>query len=203
MAGRKATAADLSAYICFEDEAGQGLRPPKGRTWAPRGARPTMTVRGKRVGRVNIAGVLCFRPGERPHLFYKLLIYHGRRHEPKSFTWIDYRAFIVATHLQLDAPLVWCWDNLNIHLAADLANFAEQNKDWLRIFQFPTYAPELNPTEGVWSLLKRATANFVVADLHGLVRIIKRKLKKIQYRPHLLDGCLAQTGLAIEHPSIT
>ena len=32
----------------------------------------------------------------------------------------------------------------------------------------------------------------------GLVRIIKRKLKKIQYRPHLIDGCLAATGLRIE-----
>jgi transposase len=50
------------------------------------------------------------------------------------------------------------------HLAADLADFAEQNKDWLRIFQFPTYAPELNPTEGVWSLLKRATAR---VDVEG------------------------------------
>jgi len=35
-------------------------------------------------------------------------------------------------------------------------------------------------------------------DLDGLVRIIKRKLKKIQYRPHLIDGCLAATGLRIE-----
>jgi hypothetical protein len=33
------------------------------------------------------------------------------------------------------------------------------------------------------------------ADQVGLVRIIKRKLKKIQYRPHLIDGCLAATGL--------
>ena len=32
----------------------------------------------------------------------------------------------------------------------------------------------------------------------GLVRIIKRKLKKIQYRPHLIDDCLAGTGLKIE-----
>ena len=30
------------------------------------------------------------------------------------------------------------------------------------------------------------------------VRIVKRKLKKIQYRPHLIDGCLAVTGLEIE-----
>ena len=49
----------------------------------------------------------------------------------------------------------------------------------------------------VWSLLKRSIADFV-ADLDGLVRIIKRKLKKIQYRPHLIDGCLTATGLKIE-----
>jgi hypothetical protein len=46
-----------------------------------------------------------------------------------------------------------------------------------------------------------ATRNEQVADvghLAGLVRIIKRKLKKIQYRPHLIDGCLAGTGLNLE-----
>jgi hypothetical protein len=32
----------------------------------------------------------------------------------------------------------------------------------------------------------------------GLVRILKRKLKKIQYRSHLIDGCLTATGLRIE-----
>jgi transposase len=94
--------------------------------------------------------------------------------------------------------VVWCWDNLNIHLAPELADFARQNKEWLRVFQMPSYAPELNPVEGVWSLLKRAMANFVAAELGGLVRIVKRKLKKIQYRPHLIDGCLAKTGLTIE-----
>ena len=62
----------------------------------------------------------------------------------------------------------------------------------------PAYAPELNPAEGIWSLLKRAIANFAAPNLDHLVRIIKRKLKKIQYRPHLIDGCLAKTGLAIE-----
>ena len=47
------------ATVCFEDEAGQGLRPPKGRTWAPRGARPVVRVRGAGGGRVSIAGVVC------------------------------------------------------------------------------------------------------------------------------------------------
>jgi hypothetical protein len=41
-------------------------------------------------------------------------------------------------------------------------------------------------------------ANFAVADQADLVRIIKRKLKKIEYRPRLIDGCLAGTGLKIE-----
>jgi hypothetical protein len=41
-------------------------------------------------------------------------------------------------------------------------------------------------------------ANFAAADLDGLVRIVKRKLMQIQYRPHLIDGCLAGTGLIIE-----
>ena len=56
----------------------------------------------------------------------------------------------------------------------------------------------MNPAEGIWSLLKRAVASFAAAGQDGLVRIVKRKLTKIQYRPHLIEGCLAGTGLTIE-----
>jgi hypothetical protein len=110
MARYKSTARDLGAYVCFEDEAGQGLRPPKGRTWAPRGARPVVRVRGAGGGRVSIAGVACYRPGDRPHLFYHLLVYRRRKGEAKGFTWADYRDLIIAAHCQLSAPLVWVWD---------------------------------------------------------------------------------------------
>ncbi|WP_371670657.1 transposase [Streptomyces sp. NBC_00289] len=79
----------------------------------------------------------------------------------------------------------------------------KENKTWLRVYQLPSYAPELNPTEGVWSLLKRSIANFVAADLNSLTRIVKRKLKKIQYRPELIDGCLAETGLTMELTKIS
>ncbi|MFF3159962.1 hypothetical protein ACFVRE_42325, partial [Streptomyces sp. NPDC057910] len=59
-------------------------------------------------------------------------------------------------------------------------------------------APDLNPTEGVWSLLKRSIANSAAADLRSLTRTTKRKLKKIQYRPELINGCLTKTGLPLE-----
>ncbi|HEX5303822.1 MAG TPA: transposase [Streptosporangiaceae bacterium] len=198
MAGYKSTARDLGAYVCFEDETGQGLRPPKGRTWAPRGARPVVRVRGTGGGRVNIAGVACYRPGDRPHLYYQLHVYRRRKGEPKAFTWADYRDLIISAHHHLSAPVVWIWDNLNIHLAPELAEFAAENKEWLRVYRLPAYTPDMNPAEGIWSLLKRSMASFAAADQASLVRIIKRKLKKIQYRPHLIDGCLAATGLTIE-----
>ena len=43
-----------------------------------------------------------------------------------------------------------------------------------------------------------AVRGCAAADLDGLVPIVKRKLKKIQYRPHLIDGCLAATGLTLQ-----
>src|ERR1700733_7515551 len=94
----KRTGRDLGAYLCFEDEAGPGLRPPKGLAGAPRGARPLVKVRGTGGGRVSIAGVACYRPGDRPHLFFKLRVHRRRKGEPKGFTWMDYRDLILAAH---------------------------------------------------------------------------------------------------------
>ena len=71
-----------------------------------------MRVRGAGGGRVSIAGVACYRPGDRPHLFYHLLVYRRRKGEAKGFAWQDYRDLIIAAHRQLAAPLVWVWDNL-------------------------------------------------------------------------------------------
>jgi transposase len=145
-----------------------------------------------------VAGVVCFKRGERSCLFYRLHVYRGRKGEAKSFSWRDYRDLIVMTRIQLRAPVVWVWDNLNVHLVDELADFFEENKGWLTVFQLPSYAPELNPQEGVWSLMKRGLADFAAANLDHLAQVMKRKLRKIQYRPHLIDGCLTETGLIME-----
>ena len=55
----KATAADLGAWLCFEDESGQGLRPPKGRTWGRRGRTPVVTVTGGHDTRVSLAALIA------------------------------------------------------------------------------------------------------------------------------------------------
>jgi transposase len=157
-----------------------------------------MRVRGGTRGRVSVAGVVCVKPGCRPRLCYRLHLWRGRTGERKSFSWQDYRDLIVAVHHQLGTPVVWVWDNLNVHRSGELTAFVTENKDWLTVFHLPAYAPDLNPTEGVWSLIKRSLENFAAVNLDHLVRVVKRKLKKIQYRPCLLDGCLTETGLTIE-----
>ncbi|WP_406001040.1 transposase [Streptomyces sp. NBC_00829] len=62
----------------------------------------------------------------------------------------------------------------------------------------PTYAPDLNPQEGIWSLVKRNIGNVAAADLSQITRAVKRKLKMLQYRPEVIDGCLAGTGLVLD-----
>ena len=55
------------------------------------------------------------------------------------------------------------------------------------------------PTEGIWSVLKGGVlANLAAASFGHLVQVIRHGLKKIQYRPDLIDGCLAGTGLTLE-----
>jgi hypothetical protein len=53
--------------------------------------------------------------------------------------------------------------------------------------------------EGIWSALKRGVlANLALAGFGHLVQVIRYGLKKIQYQPGLIEGCLAGTGLALD-----
>ena len=47
----------------------------------------------------------------------------------------------------------------------------------------------------MWSNLKRSLANLAKRNLGQLTALIKTRLKRMQYRPALLDGFLAGTGL--------
>ncbi|WSF81544.1 transposase (plasmid) [Streptomyces globisporus] len=187
-----------NAWVVFEDEAGQSMTPPRARTWGRLGVTPVVRVRGRGSGRVSMAGMTCYKPGERSRLIYAVREYRGRKDEPKGFGWRDYRDLIVRAHAQLGGPIVLVWDNLRMHLVAPLREFFAANAAWLTVFQLPTYAPDLNPQEGVWSLVKRDIGNLAAADLCQITRAVKRRLKRIQYRPELVDGCLTATGLMLE-----
>jgi putative transposase len=195
VAGGKRTAADLGAWLIFEDESGQGLRPPKGRTWGRRGTTPVVKVTGGSNKRVSLAALIALKPGHQPRLIYR--VHKPRRRgkdQRKGFTEADYARFFDAAHQQLSGPLVVVWDNSNTHISAAMTELAAA-RDWLTVFQLPPYAHELNPVELVWSHLKRSLANLAKRNLAQLTALVKTRMRRMQYRPSLLSGFLASSAL--------
>lgn len=183
------------AWVVFEGETGQSMKPPRARTWGRQGSTPVVRVRGRCSGRVSMTGMTCYKPGERSRLIYAIREYRGRKDEPKGFGWKDYRNLVIRAHTQLGGPIVLVSDNLRMHLVTPLRQCFDANADWLIVFQLPPYATDLNPQEGIWSLVKRDIGNLAAADLGQVTQAVKRRLKQIQNRSDVVDGCLAGTGL--------
>ncbi|MEU6965448.1 transposase [Streptomyces chrestomyceticus] len=185
----------MGAWLCFEDEAGQGLRPPKSRTWGRRGSTPVVAVTAAGTRRVSMAALIATKPGHRPRLIYRLHLDRGPRHDRrKGFTETGYTRLLDAAHQQLGGPLVVCWDNLNTHRSRTMQRLIAA-REWLTVFQLPPYAPELNPVEGIWSSVKRSLANLAKQGIDELAALVRTRLKRMQYRHGLLEGHLVGTGL--------
>jgi putative transposase len=109
-----------------------------------------------------------------------------------------YASLVTAAHHQLHAPVILIWDNLNTHISAAMRAFIEAHPGWLTEARLPACAPGLNPAVGAWANMKGGLGNLAAADVDQLTAIIKNRLKTIQYRPDLINGFLAQTGLTLE-----
>jgi DDE superfamily endonuclease len=145
--------------------------------------------------RVSLAALIAVRAGCRPRLIYR--VHHGPRSRDerrKGFTEADYARLLDDAHQQLSGPLVVVWDGLNTHVSGVMADLAAA-RDWLTVFRLPSYAHELNPVESVWSHLKRSLANLAKRDIGQLTALVRTRLRRMQYRPGLLEGFLAGTGL--------
>lgn len=158
-----------------------------------------VTARGTH--RVSFAGLLAFRLGraDQPRLIHRSIIYHGRKQEKKGFDERDYARLLDAAHQQLGGPIVVVWDNINTHTSAAMRDLIA-TRTWLTVYRLPTYAPELNPVEGVWSAMKSGLANLAKRSIEGVKTLAKRRLRRLQYRPATLKGFLAKTGLDLQPP---
>jgi len=155
-------------------------------------------VCGKGPGRVSVAGLVCLKPGARGHLFYRVRIHRGRKGERRPMSEAGYAGLIAAAHQELHAPVIVIWDNLNTHISAVMRGFIQAHPDWLTEVRLPAYAPGLNAAEGAWANMKNGLGNLAAANVDQLAAIIRNRLKRIQYRPALIEGFLAQTCLTLE-----
>lgn len=71
-------------------------------------------------------------------------------------------------------------------------------REWLTVVLLPAYAPDLNPVEWVWVHVKHSVADLAAGTLDRLEALVRNRLESLQYRPSVLDGLIAGTGLAFD-----
>ncbi|MEV6265127.1 IS630 family transposase [Streptomyces sp. NPDC051784] len=144
-----------------------------------------------------MAALTCYKPGHRSQLVYRPRRDDGRRDGRKSFSWRDYRDLLVAVRQELGGPIVLVWDNFSVHESVGLREFAAA-LGWLTVYYLRLWAADLDPVEWVWLLLRCGWLSSVAFSTPDhLVRTVRCGLRHIQYRSHLVDGCLTETGLTI------
>jgi len=154
LAGRKKNAWRQQAWIYFQDESGFTQQPSVRTTWAPRGQTPILKARGNHWDKTSVAAALGFRwDGKKTRLFART-----KKDSFNTASLIDFlkqlKGFVRGQRVIL------IWDHLPAHRSRDMSQFLWAQRDWLQIEWLPSYAPDLNPTEGVWSNIKgREMAN--------------------------------------------
>ena len=96
----------------------------------------------------------------------------------------------------LPGTLLVIWDRSQIHRARVVKAFlAAGAAARLRLEYLPAYAPETNPDEGVWNLLKRVELrNRCCRDLPHLRAELRRAVLRLRQRPHLIRACIRHAG---------
>ena len=102
--------------------------------------------------------------------------------------------FLRQLHRHPRGPVIALPDNSRTHKGEPLRELQRQHPR-LRIEHFPSYAPELNPDEGVWSLAKRELANGRPDDIDELMDDVIRSIGRIRKSPAKPRGCILQSEL--------
>ena len=165
------------------DEAAFYLLPAAAATYAPRGETPVLVETVTHDHLSVISGVT-----PQGQLFVQL--YAG------VITAVEVVAFLRYLERYLPGPLIVIWDGASIHRNREVQRFlASGHAARIHLEQFPGYAPELNPDEGVWHTLKdKDLANLACADLPQLRRELQRAIWRLRRHPEVVRGYFREAG---------
>lgn len=170
----------------FADESGFLLIPHVAKTWAPIGQTPIHRHVYRRDKISVISGISVSPKRQRLSLYYYLFYDNIGQDEVCLFL----------RHLlrHLRGQVLVVLDNSSTHKGEPLKELLGQHPR-LQIENFPSYAPELNPDEGVWSLAKQKLANSCPKDVDELMEDIIRSINGIGRSQTKLRGCIEQSEL--------
>lgn len=156
------------------------------RTYAPLGQTPILSVRLTYdhlavIGALTADGRICMQI------------------QDHSFKAPDVLRFVRLLLRKLPGKLLLIWDGAQIHRSKLLQHFlAQGGAERLHLECLPAYAPELNPQEGVWNLLKRRELkNLCARDLDHLAEELVLAKERLRHRKTVLCQCIAHAGLRL------
>ena len=189
LAPRKKNAARLGAHIVFADESGFMLKPHVVRSWAPKGQTPIHRHRQGRRDKISVISGISVSPQRQRLGLYYLLFFDNIGHD-------EVRVFLRQLLRHLRGPVIVLLDNSSTHKGPPIDDILDRHSR-LRIEYFPSYAPELNPDEGVWSQAKQYLANSCPDNGDELLDDVIRSINRIGRSPTKLRGCIMQSDLPL------
>lgn len=157
------------------------------RTWAPEGQTPIHRHRQGRRDKISVISGISLSPQRHQLGLYYLLFFDNIGQE-------EVCVFLRELLRHLRGPVIVLLDNSSTHQGEPLQKLLRKHPRLL-IEHFPSYAPELNPDEGVWSLAKRALANSCPKDVEELIEDVIGSIEGIKTSPEKLRSCITQSEL--------
>jgi transposase len=116
-----------------------------------------------------------------------------------SITSKEVVAFLGQLQRMIPGLLLVIWDGLPTHRSKKLkAYLAAGAAKRIHLEQLPGYAPDLNPTEWVWSYLKVAElANTPCDHLVEVEKLIHKAKRRMQRRPELIQSFIRDAGYEV------
>jgi transposase len=185
-------AARRQAHLAFLDESGFQLTPLVRRSYAPRGKTPIVEAWHRR-GKVSAISAVTVSPTRRRlNLYFRLLP------DDANARGEDVVAFLARLRAAVRGPLTLVWDQSRIHGRSRLVRRYLANHPEIVVEDFPGYAPDANPDEGVWCWAKyHRMANYAPNGTLELRRRIWDELTDLIRRPDLLASFIRHAEIPV------
>jgi transposase len=170
--------------IVFADEVGFLMNPCVKGTWAPKGKTPVVQYRNRHHRKVSALGAIALHADGRLEL---LTDWYPDRYVRAA----EARSFVdrLLAHFP-NQKITLVWDKLQAHRSKLVKEAVIASGGRLTIEHLPSYAPDLNPVEGLWCLTKyHRMANHGIDNVEELHAEAKRHVDAVGSEERLLKSC--------------
>jgi transposase len=114
----------------------------------------------------------------------------------RSYKGKDAACFLKHLLRHIDGKLLVLWDRSPIHRSQVVKDLLAKEGSRIHLEQFPAYAPELNPDEGVWNHLKRVELkNVNCQDLDQLYNELRKAKERLRHKTEVIKSFSRMAGL--------